>query len=99
MPDNSNIAIDQNTAVSAMAEIRSETERFLSEMESEYSALSSLFAKSEGDFITALKAQLSMEQEVIHAICDFFQTLLDMMYAADTDFNQLDSDYAEEKIK
>lgn len=99
MPKNSNIAIDQNKAVLTMAEIRSETDQFLSEMESSYSELSGLFAKSEGEFITALKAQLSMEQEVIYAICDFFRTLLDMMNAADSDFSKLDSDYAQEKIK
>lgn len=99
MPKNSNIAIDQNKAVLTMAEIRSETEQFLSEMESAYSELSGLFVKSEGEFITALKAQICMEQEVIHAVCDFFQTLLDMMNAADSDFSRLDSDYAQERVK
>ena len=94
-----NVAIDQNSAVATMAEIRSETEQFLTEMDSSYSELTGLFAKSEGEFITALKAQLSIEQEVIHAICDFFQTLLDMMNAADSDFSKLDDDYAQEKIK
>lgn len=94
-----NIAIDQNSAVATMAEIRSETEQFLTEMDSSYAELTGLFAKSEGEFITALKAQLSVEQEVIHAICDFFQTLLDMMNAADSDFSKLDDDYAQEKIK
>ena len=94
-----NVAIDQNSAVATMAEIRSETEQFLTEMDSSYSELSGLFAKSEGEFITALKAQLSIEQEVIRAICDFFQTLLDMMNAADSDFSKLDDEYAQEKIK
>lgn len=94
-----NIAIDQNSAVATMAEIRSETDQFLSEMDSSYAELTGLFEKSEGEFITALKAQLSVEQEVIHAICDFFQTLLDMMNAADSDFSKLDDDYAQEKIK
>ena len=98
MPGNSNVAIDKNTAVLTMAEIRSETEQFRSEMESAYSELSGLFVKSEGEFITALKEQLNIEQEVIYAICDFFQTLLDMMNAAEADFSKLDSEYAKEKI-
>lgn len=99
MAKDSNVAIDQNTAVLTMAEIRSETEQFQAEMDSAYGELSGLFEKSEGEFITALKVQINAHQEMIHAACDFFQTLLDMMNAADTDFNKLDDNYAQEKIK
>ncbi len=99
MPGNSNVAIEKNTAVLTMADIRSETEQFLAETEGAYGELLGLFVKSEGDFITALKEQIHMEQEVIHAICEFFLTLLDMMNAAEADFSKLDSDYAKEKIK
>lgn len=95
----SNIAIDQNSAILTMAEIRSETEQFLAEMESVYGELAALFEKSEGEFITALNVQIGKEQEMIRAACDFFQTLLDMMDAADTDFDKLDDNYAREKIK
>lgn len=98
MPGDSNVAIDKSTAVAEMAAIRSETEQFQSEMESAYTELSSLFVKSEGEFITALLEQLNMEQEVIRGICDFFLTLLDMMNAAETDFSKLDGEYAKEKI-
>lgn len=98
MPGDSNIAIEKNTAVLTMSEIRSETEQFLAETEGAYSELLGLFVKSEGEFITALKEQLNMEQEVIRAICDFFLTLLDMMNAAEADFSKLDTEYAKEKI-
>ncbi|MCM1268433.1 MAG: hypothetical protein NC302_11055 [Bacteroidales bacterium] len=99
MPGNGNVAIDKNTAVSTMAALRSETEQFLSEMESGYRELSALFVKSEGEFITALKEQLQVEQEVVCAIGEFFLTLLEMMNAAEADFGKLDNDYAQEKIK
>lgn len=99
MPGDSNVAIEKNTAVLTMSDIRSETEQFLTETESAFNELSAMFAKSEGDFITALKEQLNMEQEAIRAICDFFLTLLDMMNAAEADFSKLDNEYAKEKIK
>lgn len=98
MPGNSNVAIDKNAAVAEMAAIRSETEQFLSEMESAYAELSGLFVKSEGEFITALIEQLNVEQEVMSAVGDFFLTLLDMMNAAEADFSKLDGEYAKEKI-
>ncbi len=98
MPGDSNIAIDKNTAVLTIAELRSETEQFMSEMESAYSKLSGLFVKSEGEFITALKEQINIQQEVIQAICDFFQTLLEMMTAAEADFSKLDDGYAQKTI-
>lgn len=99
MSASNNVAIEKEKAVLTMSEIRSETEKFLAETESAYSEIAGLFVKSEGEFITALKEQLNMEQQVVRAICDFFLTLLDMMNAAEADFNKLDRRYARGKMK
>lgn len=93
------IAIDKETAPSRMDEILTETETLLTDMDAGYSELASSIVNSKGDFIDALKEQITGEQEVVRAACDFFQTLIQMMQAAETDFETLDDAYAEEKIK
>ncbi len=93
------VAIDKQIAPARMEEILSETENFLAEMDEGYNALAAGITHSKGDFIDALKIQIASEQEVIKAACSFFQTLLEMMQAAETDFGTLDQEYAKEKIK
>lgn len=93
------IAIDQQLAPARMAEILAETESFLADMEAGYNELSGSIVNSKGDFIDALKEQIVKEEELVRAACEFFQTLLQMMQAAETDFGTLDQAYAQEKIK
>lgn len=98
MPDTSNIAINQSTAPMMMTQIQADTNNLMTEMEEKYSELSALIVNSKGDFIDALKVQIESEREMIRAAADFFQTLIQMMQAADEDFNKLDTVYAEDKI-
>lgn len=98
MPDTSNIAINQSTAPMMMTQIQTDTNNLMTEMEAKYSELSALIVNSKGDFIDALKVQIESEREMIRAAADFFQTLIQMMQAADEDFNKLDTTYAENKI-
>ncbi len=56
-------------------------------------------ANSKGDYIDALKVQIASEQQIVISACSFFQTLVQMMQAAEADFGSLDQEYAEEKIK
>ncbi|MBD5395735.1 MAG: hypothetical protein HDR71_16065 [Lachnospiraceae bacterium] len=93
------IAIDKASAPGRMAQIQSETEGFLSEMEGGYGELLGSISRSKGDFIDALKVQINSELEMVRGTCDFFLTLLQMMQAADTDFGTLDDAYSKEKIK
>lgn len=99
MSNISNVAIDKDTAPLLMSEIQSENEQFLSQMEGEYEALANSFSVSEGDFISALKVQIAAELEIVRAASSFFETLIQMMQAADADFGALDNAYAQEKIK
>lgn len=94
-----NVAINKETASARMGEILSETEGFLAEMEDGYTALAGSITHSKGDYIEALKAQIASEQEIVRSACSFFQTLLQMMQAAETDFGRLDQEYAKEKIR
>ena len=99
MSNTSDVAINKDMAPLLMAEIQAENEQFLSQMEGEYEELANSFSVSEGEFIDALKAQIKAELEVIRAASSFFQTLVQMMQAADSDFGALDNAYAQEKIK
>lgn len=94
-----NVAINKETAAATMGEILSEADGLLAELTDGYAALAGSIANSKGDFIDALKVQISKEQEVVLSACSFFQTLLQMMQAAEADFGSLDQEYAKEKIK
>ncbi|MCH5258787.1 MAG: hypothetical protein J1F18_03485 [Lachnospiraceae bacterium] len=98
MPDTSNIAINQSTAPMVMTQIQTDANSLLTEMEGKYSELAALIVNSKGDFIDALKVQIESELEMIRAAADFFLTLIQMMQAADEDFNRLDASYAERQI-
>ena len=93
------VAIDKESAPARMAELFSETESLQTEMEAGYSELAGNITNSKGDFIDALKVQISSEKKMVSAACEFFKTLIQMMQAAETDFGTLDQKYAEEKIK
>ena len=95
----SDVAINKESAPARMAEILSETDSLLADLEAGYNELAGSIVQSKGDFIDALKEQIKSEQEVIRLACSFFQTLLQMMQAAEADFGTLDQKYAEEKIK
>lgn len=94
-----NVAINKETAAATMGEILSETDELLVELEDGYTALAGSITNSKGDYIDALKAQIAKEQEIIISACSFFQTLIQMMQAAEADFGSLDQEYAKEKIK
>ncbi len=94
-----NVAINKETACARIGEIFSETEGFLAEMEDGYAAFAGSITYSKGDYIEALKIQIASEQEMIWSVCSFFQTLLQMMQAAESDFDRLDQEYAKEKIR
>lgn len=98
MAGTSDIAINKDMAPILMAQIQSENEQFLTQMEGEYTALINSFSVSEGDFIDALKVQIEEELNVIRTASSFFETLVQMMQAADADFGSLDNTYAQEKI-
>lgn len=99
MADNGNIIVDQDVAPVTMEGIQLEANQFLLDMESGYSELADTIVKSEGDFIDAFKVQIDSELEMVRAACDFFNTLLLMMQAADEDFTTLDNNYAQDKIE
>ena len=99
MDTGKNILIDQAAAPVRMAEIKSETEQFSLDMESQYTEMIQSISHSEGDFIEALKIQMEKELEIVRAACSFFTTLIEMMQAAETDFGALDAGYAQEKLK
>ncbi len=94
----SSILINKGTAEARMAEILAETDSLLADMEAEYGALATSLAKSKGDFIEALKEQLTGEKELVSEACTFFRILLQMMQAAGTDFNTLDNKYADQSM-
>ncbi len=94
-----NVAINKETAAATMGEILTEAEGLLTELEDGYTALAGSIANSKGDYIDALKVQIASEQQIVISACSFFQTLVQMMQAAEADFGSLDQEYAEEKIK
>lgn len=98
MPDTSNIAINQSTAPMMMTQIQADINNLMTEMEGKYNELAALIVNSKGDFIDGLKVQIESELKMIRAAADFFRTLIQMMQAADEDFNKLDTAYAENKI-
>lgn len=93
-----NIDINKGTVDAQIAKIVSDTNTFLTDIASEYEAVAATLSRSQGDFIDALKVQLSCEAEILQEAGNFFKTLVDMLQAAKSDFESLDTSYSDTKI-
>lgn len=93
-----NLDIKKETAESQIAKLVSDADTFLTDMETEYETLSTTLSKSQGDFIDALKVQLTAELAILQEASTFFKTLLDMLQAAKGDFETVDTTYSDTKV-
>lgn len=93
-----NLDINKESAGTQIEKIMTDADTFLENMEDGYQTLATTIAKSEGDFIEALKVQITGELAILQEANTFFKTLLAMLQAAKGDFETLDTTYSDSKV-
>lgn len=94
MANNRNMAIDTHEAPARLAELRADADALSAQTQENYQSLIGSLANSKADFIEALKQQMKAEEEMIREVYSLYQTVLQSLQEAESDFEKLDENYA-----
>lgn len=92
------IIYEAGLVTSTIAQIESQVQDLLVARTEQYNEMMTMFTNSRGKITEEIKEYLWKEKQIILELAAFYQTMLDMIYRASRDLEQVETTYTKKHI-